>query len=70
MSKGLRIIVAQMATAFLVFLTIAATISFSSTLLYTDSYVTMFGMSVLYSIGLFTAIFLMLLIVEYVYKHF
>ena len=70
MNKGLRIMVAQIATAVLVFLTIVATISFSSTLLYTDSYVTMFGMSVLYSIGLFIAIFLMLLIVEYVYKHF
>lgn len=70
MNKGLRIMVAQMATAVLVFLTIVATISFSSTLLYTDSYLTTFGISVLYSIGLFIAIFLMLLIVEHIYKHF
>ena len=70
MSKGLKIITAQMATIFLMFLTISATAMFSSTLLDTESYVTMFGVSFLYSIGLFVLMFLTLLTVEYIYKHF
>nr|DAX15804.1 MAG TPA: hypothetical protein [Caudoviricetes sp.] len=70
MSKGLKIMVAQMATLFLMFLTISATAMFSSTFLDTDSYVTMFGVSFLFSIGLFVLMSLTLLTVEYIYKHF